>query len=127
LASRSRARKRKSAKKRRRPPLQIQHLKNAFYLTKWPIFKNLQYFTLRVLLKPGILAENSTAMLGLPPATAIIPLWSNHVCINVLSWIINYSILFYSILSHPHVTLTLFPMISRKLKMAETAENGWHC
>jgi ABC-type uncharacterized transport system YnjBCD permease subunit len=27
-------------------------------------------------------------------------------------------------LSHPHVTLTLFPMISRKLKMAETAENG---
>jgi hypothetical protein len=27
-------------------------------------------------------------------------------------------------LSHPHVTLTIFPMISRKLKMAETAENG---
>ena len=30
-------------------------------------------------------------------------------------------------LSHPQVTLTLFPMISRKLKMAETAENGWKC
>jgi hypothetical protein len=29
--------------------------------------------------------------------------------------------------AHPHVTLTLFPMISRKLKMAETAENGWNC
>jgi hypothetical protein len=45
----------------------------------------------------GILAENSHAMPGLPPATAIIVYNIFYVFVVImLSWRINYSILFYS-------------------------------
>ncbi len=58
---------------------------------------------------PGTLAENSMAVLSLPPATAInILLCYTMFSYPVLIWKINFSILFYSILFYtPHILLHL--------------------